>query len=165
MFDLTEKRALVTGASGGIGSAIARSLHAQGAFVVLSGTRDRALDSLASELGLNAYVVPADLSSPEGAKNLANAAAAAMPAALRSILVDGVEPTAVDAAALRLALQQAQCYDAPVGHIVQQPAVLPAAACAAQTIGASFAMKKVEVNGRACNLGIWVRNAPRGRVP
>jgi small GTP-binding protein len=33
------------------------------------------------------------------------------------------------------------------------------------TIGASFAMKKVEVNGRACNLGIWVRNAPRGRVP
>ena len=58
-------------------------------------------------------------------------AAAAMPAALRSILVDGVDPTAVDAAALRLALQQAQCYDAPAGHIVQLPAVLPAAACAA----------------------------------
>ena len=78
MFDLTAKRALVTGASGGIGSAIARSLHAQGAFVVLSGTRDGALESLASELGSNAHVVPADLSSPEGAKNLADAAATAM---------------------------------------------------------------------------------------
>ena len=78
MFDLTAKRALVTGASGGIGSAIARSLHAQGAFVVLSGTRDEALESLANELGLNAYVVPADLSSPEGAKNLVDAASAAM---------------------------------------------------------------------------------------
>ena len=78
MFDLTAKRALVTGASGGIGRAIARSLHAQGAFVVLSGTRDGALESLASELGLNAYVVSADLSSLEGAKNLADAAAAAM---------------------------------------------------------------------------------------
>ena len=78
MFDLTAKRALVTGASGGIGSAIARSLHAQGAHVVLSGTRDEALESLASELGSNACFVPADLSSPEGAKNLANAAAAAM---------------------------------------------------------------------------------------
>ena len=78
MFDLTSKRALVTGASGGIGSAIARSLHAQGAFVVLSGTRDGALEALAGELGSNAYVVPADLSSPEGAKNLADAADAAM---------------------------------------------------------------------------------------
>ncbi len=78
MFDLTAKRALVTGASGGIGSAIARSLHAQGALVVLSGTRDGALETLASELGLNADVVPADLSSPEGAKNLVDAAAATM---------------------------------------------------------------------------------------
>ena len=78
MFDLTSKRALVTGASGGIGSAIARSLHAQGAFVTLSGTRDGALRALAGELGVNAHVVPADLSSPEGAKNLVDAAAAAM---------------------------------------------------------------------------------------
>ena len=78
MFDLTAKRALVTGASGGIGSAIARSLHAQGAIVVLSGTRAEALQVLAGELGENAHVVPADLSSPEGAQNLADAATAAL---------------------------------------------------------------------------------------
>ena len=68
MFDLTSKRALVTGASGGIGRAIARSLHAQGASVVLSGTRDGALKPWRSEVGVNAHVVPADLSSPEGAQ-------------------------------------------------------------------------------------------------
>ena len=78
MFNLTAKRALVTGASGGIGGAIARSLHAQGAVVVLSGTRAEALEALAGELGENAHVVPADLSSPEGAQTLADAAAAAM---------------------------------------------------------------------------------------
>ena len=78
MFDLTAKRALVTGASGGIGGAIARSLYAQGAIVVLSGTRSEALEALAGELGDNAHVVPADLSSPEGAQTLADAAAAAM---------------------------------------------------------------------------------------
>ena len=52
MFDLTAKRALVTGASGRIGSAIARSLHAQGAFVVLSGTRDGALRSFGERIGI-----------------------------------------------------------------------------------------------------------------
>ncbi|MDG2032984.1 MAG: 3-oxoacyl-[acyl-carrier-protein] reductase [Rhodospirillales bacterium] len=78
MFDLTAKRALVTGASGGIGGAIARSLHAQGAIVVLSGTRAEALEALAGELGANAHVVPADLSSPEGAQTLADDAAAAL---------------------------------------------------------------------------------------
>jgi len=62
MFELTGKRALVTGASGAIGGAIARTLHAQGAAVVLSGTRREALDSLAGELGGNAHVVPCDLS-------------------------------------------------------------------------------------------------------
>ncbi len=51
MFDLTGKTALVTGASGGIGGAIARALHAQGATVALSGTRREALDALAAELG------------------------------------------------------------------------------------------------------------------
>ena len=51
MFDLSGKTALVTGASGGIGGAIARALHAQGAHVVLSGTRQAALDELAAELG------------------------------------------------------------------------------------------------------------------
>ena len=78
MFDLTAKRALVTGASGGIGGAIARSLHTQGAIVVLSGTREAALDALAGDLGENAHVLPADLLSPEGAQTLADAAAAAM---------------------------------------------------------------------------------------
>jgi 3-oxoacyl-[acyl-carrier protein] reductase len=62
MFELTGKRALVTGASGAIGGAIARTLHAQGAAVALSGTRREALDSLAGELGGNAHVVPCDLS-------------------------------------------------------------------------------------------------------
>ena len=51
MFDLTGKTALVTGATGGIGGAIAKALHAQGAHVVLSGTRQEALDALAAELG------------------------------------------------------------------------------------------------------------------
>lgn len=78
MFDLTAKRALVTGASGGIGGAIARSLHTQGAIVVLSGTREAALDALAGDLGENAHVLPADLLSPEGAQTLVDAAADAM---------------------------------------------------------------------------------------
>lgn len=62
MFELTGKRALVTGASGAIGGAIARTLHAQGATVVLSGTRREALSALAGELGGNADVLPCDLS-------------------------------------------------------------------------------------------------------
>ena len=51
MFDLTGRSALVTGASGGIGAAIARALHAQGAKVALSGTKVEALEALAAELG------------------------------------------------------------------------------------------------------------------
>ena len=51
MFDLTGRTALVTGAPGGIGGAIAKALHAQGAKVVLSGTRAEALETLKSELG------------------------------------------------------------------------------------------------------------------
>ncbi len=61
MFDLTGKTALVTGASGGIGGAVARALHAQGAAVVLSGTRREALEALASELGERSHAVAADL--------------------------------------------------------------------------------------------------------
>jgi 3-oxoacyl-[acyl-carrier protein] reductase len=61
MFRLDGKPALVTGASGGIGAAIARSLHAQGAIVALSGTRRDALEALAAELGDRAHVCPADL--------------------------------------------------------------------------------------------------------
>lgn len=61
MFRLDGKAALVTGASGGIGAAIARTLHGQGAVVALSGTRRDALDVLAAELGNRAHVCPADL--------------------------------------------------------------------------------------------------------
>ncbi|NQV98152.1 MAG: 3-oxoacyl-[acyl-carrier-protein] reductase [Rhodospirillales bacterium] len=78
MFDLTGKCALVTGASGGIGRAIAMQLKAQGAVVALSGTRVDALQALADELGDGAHVVAADLSSPEGADQLIAAATAAM---------------------------------------------------------------------------------------
>ena len=62
MFDLTGKKALVTGATGSIGGGIARALHAQGATVALSGTRRDALDALASELGERCAVTPCDLS-------------------------------------------------------------------------------------------------------
>ena len=61
MFDLGGRTALVTGASGGIGGAIARALVAQGARVALSGTRVEALEAVRSELGGNAIVVPGDL--------------------------------------------------------------------------------------------------------
>ncbi len=61
MFRLDGRTALVTGASGGIGAAIARALHAQGANVALSGTRLDALEALAMELGERAHVCPADL--------------------------------------------------------------------------------------------------------
>jgi 3-oxoacyl-[acyl-carrier protein] reductase len=78
MFTLEGKRALVTGASGGIGGAIARALYGAGASVALSGTRRDALDALATDLGERAHVVVADLSSAEGAVALAKDADAAM---------------------------------------------------------------------------------------
>ena len=61
MFDLSGKSALVTGASGGIGGAIAKALHARGATVGLSGTRTEPLEKLKAELGERAHVLPADL--------------------------------------------------------------------------------------------------------
>ncbi|WP_425403920.1 3-oxoacyl-[acyl-carrier-protein] reductase [Hwanghaeella sp.] len=61
MFDLSGKTALVTGASGGLGSAIAKALHGQGASVILSGTRVDALEAVAAELGDRTFVVPANL--------------------------------------------------------------------------------------------------------
>ena len=61
MFDLTGKTALVTGATGGIGAAVARALHAQGATVAISGTRREVLDTLAGELGSRVHVLPCDL--------------------------------------------------------------------------------------------------------
>ncbi|MGH6748317.1 MAG: 3-oxoacyl-[acyl-carrier-protein] reductase [Methyloceanibacter sp.] len=61
MFDLKGKGALVTGASGGIGGAIAKALHAQGASVAISGTNKEKLDALAAELGSRVFVLPCDL--------------------------------------------------------------------------------------------------------
>ena len=78
MFDLTGKTALVTGASGGIGADIARALHARGAVVSLSGTRQEALVALATELGERVHVLAADLSQPEEATRLITEAEAAM---------------------------------------------------------------------------------------
>jgi 3-oxoacyl-[acyl-carrier protein] reductase len=78
MFDLTGKCALVTGASGGIGGAIARALHARGATVALSGTREDALRAVAADLGGRAHVTPANLGNPDGATQLAKDAEDAM---------------------------------------------------------------------------------------
>ena len=62
MFDLSKKNALITGASGGIGSAIAKILHSAGANVALTGTRSEPLEELASQLGANAHVLLCNLS-------------------------------------------------------------------------------------------------------
>ena len=70
MFELTGRKALVTGASGGIGEAIARMLHAQGAVVGLHGTRREKLDALASDLGDRVHVFPADLTDRDAVKGL-----------------------------------------------------------------------------------------------
>ncbi|MGP1357902.1 3-oxoacyl-ACP reductase FabG [Roseicyclus sp.] len=78
MFDLTGKTALVTGASGGIGAAIARALHGAGATVALSGTRQAPLEALAAELGERAHVLPCDLSDAEAVEALPKRAAEAM---------------------------------------------------------------------------------------
>jgi 3-oxoacyl-[acyl-carrier protein] reductase len=77
MFDLSGKMALITGASGGIGGAIARALHAQGAHVVLSGTREEALAELRRELGERASIAPANLSEAEPVDGLVAVAEAA----------------------------------------------------------------------------------------
>ncbi|MCJ2069911.1 3-oxoacyl-[acyl-carrier-protein] reductase [Methylobacterium sp. J-030] len=78
MFDLTGRKALVTGATGGLGQAIARALHAQGATVALSGTRQAALEALAAELGERASPVVADLSDKDSVEGLVPAAEAAI---------------------------------------------------------------------------------------
>ncbi len=74
MFDLSGKTALVTGASGGIGGAVAKALIERGAKVALSGTRVEALEKVAAELGPNAVVVPANLSDRASVEALAKAA-------------------------------------------------------------------------------------------
>ena len=78
MFDLGGKRALVTGASGGIGGAIAAALHARGARVGLSGTRAGALEELAATLGEGAHALPCDLGDAEAAAALPARAAQAL---------------------------------------------------------------------------------------
>ncbi|OYX14133.1 MAG: beta-ketoacyl-ACP reductase, partial [Rhizobiales bacterium 32-66-8] len=70
MFDLSGKTALVTGATGGIGGAIAKALHAQGATVAISGTRREALDALAAELGERVHVFPCNLGVIEEVEKL-----------------------------------------------------------------------------------------------
>jgi 3-oxoacyl-[acyl-carrier protein] reductase len=74
MFDLTGKTALVTGASGGIGGAIAKALHGQGAKVVLSGTRAEALEAVKAELDDNAFIATANLSDIASVEALTKAA-------------------------------------------------------------------------------------------
>jgi len=78
MFDLTGKNALITGASGGIGNAIAKALHGQGATVVLSGTRAEALEALKNELGHRAFIATCNLSDSASVEALPKAAEAAL---------------------------------------------------------------------------------------
>jgi 3-oxoacyl-[acyl-carrier protein] reductase len=77
MFDLTGKTALITGASGGIGSAIAKALHGHGATVVLSGTREDTLEAVRARLGERAHVAPCNLADPLSVEALPKAAEAA----------------------------------------------------------------------------------------
>ncbi|WP_420561467.1 3-oxoacyl-[acyl-carrier-protein] reductase [Tepidicaulis sp.] len=79
MFDLTGKKALITGASGGIGSSIAKALHGQGATLAISGTRREALEALASELGgERVHITPCNLSDLEAVDALPKEASEAM---------------------------------------------------------------------------------------
>jgi 3-oxoacyl-[acyl-carrier protein] reductase len=78
MFNLNGMTALVTGATGGLGGAIAKALHAQGARVALSGTRQQALEDLAAELGGNSLILPCNLADKEAVEALVPAAEAGL---------------------------------------------------------------------------------------
>src|SRR5712664_1943495 len=78
MFDLTGRKALVTGATGGIGGAIAQALHAQGATVAISGTRREVLEALAGKLGERVHVLPCNLSDSAEVEALVPSAEQAM---------------------------------------------------------------------------------------
>jgi 3-oxoacyl-[acyl-carrier protein] reductase len=78
MFDLTGKTALVTGATGGLGEAIARALHGQGATVTISGTRQEKLDALAADLGTRVHALPCNLADKDAVEALVPNAEAAM---------------------------------------------------------------------------------------
>ena len=99
MFDLSGQTALVTGASGGIGGAIARALHGQGAQVMVAGTRRNALSTLAAELGERAHIGLADLADPDAADRLVKDAETAMGRV--DILINNAGVTR-DALALRM---------------------------------------------------------------
>ena len=100
---LAGARALVTGATGGIGGAVARALHQRGAHVLLSARREELLEELRAELGERAEALPADLAEPDGPARLAEAAGAvdvlvanaALPASGR---VEDFEPDQIDRA-------------------------------------------------------------------
>jgi 3-oxoacyl-[acyl-carrier protein] reductase len=78
MFDLNDRTALVTGATGGIGAAIARMMHAKGAVVAISGRRGDLLDSLAGQLAGRVHVLPCDIANREDVEGLVPAAEKAM---------------------------------------------------------------------------------------
>jgi len=99
MFDLSGQTALVTGASGGIGGAIARALHSQGAQVMVAGTRREALSTLANELGQSAHIGLADFGDPAAVDRLVKDAETAM--GRIDILVNNAGITR-DALALRM---------------------------------------------------------------
>jgi len=75
MFDLNGRTALITGATGGIGAEVAKALHSQGAEVVLTGTRQNALDDLMADLGERCHALTANLSDREAVAGLADQAA------------------------------------------------------------------------------------------
>ena len=93
MFNLDGKTALITGATGGIGSAIARALHSQGAEVILSGTRQGSLDELARELSDRAHPIAADLSDKSSIDSLIKQ--------ISDISTDGVDIVINDAGIVR----------------------------------------------------------------
>ena len=70
MFDLTGKTALITGATGGIGAAIAKALHKAGATIAISGTRQPALDALKAELGDRVHTIACNLGDPADVEKL-----------------------------------------------------------------------------------------------
>ncbi len=107
MFDLKDRTALVTGATGGIGAAIAKALHAAGASVVLSGTRENVLEERMRELGgERVHAVPANLSDPESVAALVPAAEQALGRSV-DILVNNAGITR-DTLAMRMKPEQWQ---------------------------------------------------------
>ena len=107
MFRLDGKCALVTGATGGIGGAIARALHARGATVALSGTREEVLRELAGELGERAHVLACNLSDTAAVDALPGRAEEAMGAI--DILVNNAGITR-DGLFLRMTMTGSRCW-------------------------------------------------------